>query len=218
MIRGPDTVARNDGPRDHDLLERFLGASKAESEDAFRILVVRHGSRVLKNCRRMLVRAEDAEDAFQWTFLVLARRSASIRDRHDLTGWLNGVAYRIARQMRTSATRRRAVEKQSAEMSPPGIEPANQGREAERAELRPILHGEMGRLPEECRLPVVLGYLEGKTNEEVAALLRWPIGTVKSRLARARYLLRVRLAGIGVSPLDDRPGSTGAIKSGDLST
>jgi DNA-directed RNA polymerase specialized sigma24 family protein len=65
---------------------------------------------------------------------------------------------------------------------------------------------------------VVLGYLEGKTNEEVAALLRWPVGTVKSRLARARYLLRVRLAGLGVSPLDHRPGSTGAIKSGDRST
>ena len=113
-------MARNDGPQDHDLLERFLGALKAESEDAFRILVVRHGSRVLKNCRRVLVRAEGAEDAFQRKFLVLARSGAWIRDRNDLTGWLNGVAYRIARRMRARATRRRAVEKQSAAMSPPG--------------------------------------------------------------------------------------------------
>src|SRR5262249_58675349 len=58
---------------------------------------------------------------------------------------------------------------------------------------------EVVRLPEAYRLPVVLSYLEGKTNEEVAELLQWPVGTVKGRLARARELLRSRLGRRGVA-------------------
>jgi RNA polymerase sigma factor (sigma-70 family) len=219
VIRRPDMVASNDGPPDHDLLARFLSAAKAESEDAFRMLVARHGSRVLKDCRRVLTRAEDAEDASQGTFLALARNVAAIRDRNDLSGWLNGVAFRVALRVRARAIRRRAAEKRSAAISPSRIEPAGQSQELECEELRPILHEEVGRLPEEWRVPVVLTYLEGKSNEEVAALLRWPIGTVKSRLARARDVLRGRLARRGVANhvYDHRPRSIRAIESGDRS-
>jgi RNA polymerase sigma factor (sigma-70 family) len=140
----------------------------------------------------------DAEDAFQVTFLALARRGASIRDRSALAAWLHEAAYRIAIKARARAIRRRAVEKRGA-MLPSQIEPDNQGQAALWKELQPILHEEVARLPEEYRVPVLLGYLEEKTNEEVAALLGWPVGTVKGRLARARRLLRPRLARRGLA-------------------
>ena len=84
-------------------------------------------------------------------------------------------------------------------MSPPAIEQNNQDEAAAWNELRPVLHAEVERLPERYRLPVILSYLEGKTNEEVAALLRWPVGTVKGRLSRARDLLRSRLMRRGLA-------------------
>ena len=192
-------MVRNEGPPDEDLLEQFLGGAESESEHAFRTLVARHGRMVRTICRRVLDRAEDAEDAFQATFLVLVRRGASIRDRTALVGWLHEVAYRVAVKVRARILRRRAVERRGAALSPDRIEPDNQGQEATWNELRPIVQEEVFRLPEEYRLPVVLGYLEGKTNEEVAALLRWPVGTVKGRLARARRLLHSRLKRRGVA-------------------
>jgi hypothetical protein len=84
-------------------------------------------------------------------------------------------------------------------MAPPAIETSNQDEAAAWNELRPILHAEVERLPERYRIPVILSYLEGKTNEEVAALLRWPVGTVKGRLSRARDLLRSRLVRRGMT-------------------
>ena len=154
---------------------------------------------VLTICRRVLDRDEDAEDACQATFLVLARRGASIRDRSALVGWLNEVAYRIAIKARARTRRQRRVERRGAALLPARIEPDNQGQEAAWNELRPIVHEELVRLPEAYRLPVVLSYLEGKTNEQVAALLHWPVGTVKGRLARARKMLRSRLGRRGVA-------------------
>ncbi len=84
-------------------------------------------------------------------------------------------------------------------MSPPAIELNNQDQAAAWNELRPVLHAEVERLPERYRIPVILSYLEGKTNEEVAELLRWPVGTVKGRLSRARDLLRSRLMRRGLT-------------------
>ena len=170
---------------DENLLDQFLSSDQAESEEAFRALVDRHGPMVLGVCRHVLNRHHDAEDVFQATFLVLARKGGLIRNRRVLAGWLHEVAYRMAVKVRTGAVRRRAVEREGVAMLPRSIEPGNQDQEAAWNELRPVLHAEVNRLPDRYRLPVILSYLEGKTNEEVAELLEWPLGTVKGRLLRA---------------------------------
>jgi RNA polymerase sigma factor (sigma-70 family) len=184
---------------DEDLLEQFLNAEDSRSQEAFRSLVERHGPMVLGICRHVLGQHHDAEDAFQATFLVLARKGGSIRNRRVLAGWLHEVAHRIAVKARGSAIRRRTIERQGMAMAPPAIEPNNQDEAAAWNELRPVLHAEVERLPERYRIPVILSYLEGKTNEEVAALLQWPVGTVKGRLSRARDLLRSRLTRRGMA-------------------
>jgi len=178
---------------DELLLEIYLGGEEIESQEAFRALVVRHGPMVLGICRHVLNEHHEAEDAFQATFLVLARKGALIRNRRVLAGWLHEVAHRIAIKARASAARRRIIERESMATSPRVIEPNSQHEAAAWNELRPVLHEEVHRLPEKYRLPVILSYLEGKTNEEVAELLEWPVGTVKGRLSRARDLLRSRL-------------------------
>ena len=184
---------------DENLLDQFLSSDQAESEEAFRTLVDRHGPMVLGVCRHVLNRHHDAEDVFQATFLVLARKGGLIRNRRVLAGWLHEVAYRMAVKARTGAVRRRAVEREGVAMLPRTIEPGNQDQEAAWNELRPVLHAEVNRLPDRYRLPVILSYLEGKTNEEVAELLEWPLGTVKGRLSCARDLLRSRLLRRGLS-------------------
>jgi len=198
LIRKDMATCLEDRP-DEELLEQFLGGEEFDSQDAFRALVVRHGPMVLGICRHILNQEHDAEDAFQATFLVLARRGSSIRDRRVLAGWLHEVAYRIAVKARGGAARRRSVERQSVAMLPPAIEPDRQDEEAAWNELRPVLHEEVNRLPDKYRVPVILSYLEGKTNEEVAEMLRWPVGTVKGRLSRARDVLRSRLMRRGLT-------------------
>jgi len=184
---------------DETLFERFLTGGGLDSQEAFRALVVRHGPMVLGICRHVLNQDQDAEDAFQATFLVLARKGGSIRDRRVLSGWLHEVAYRIAIKARASAVRRRTLEREGMAMLPPAIEPNRQDQQAAWNELRPVLHEEVNRLPDKYRIPVILSYLEGKTNEEVADLLQWPVGTVKGRLSRARELLRSRLMRRGLA-------------------
>jgi RNA polymerase sigma factor (sigma-70 family) len=183
------------------LLERYLTGADADAQDAFQALVVRHGPMVLGICRHVLNEEHEAEDAFQATFLVLAQKGSTIRNRNVLAGWLHEVAHRIAIKARVSVVRRRTLERQAMAMSPPTIEPDKQDEAAAWNELRPVLHAEVDRLPEKYRLPVILCYLEGKTNEEVAELLQWPVGSVKGRLSRARELLRSRLMrrGMGLS-------------------
>jgi RNA polymerase sigma factor (sigma-70 family) len=178
---------------DEDLLERFLTSEEYESQEAFRTLVGRHGPMVLGVCRHVLNNETDAEDAFQATFVVLARRGASIRNRRILAGWLHEVAYRIACKARRNEVRRCIAEKQGMAMMPRTIDNDDPQQTAIWNELRPILHQEVNSLPEKFRILVILSYLEGKTNEEVAELLQCPIGTVKGRLSRARELLRKRL-------------------------
>jgi RNA polymerase sigma factor (sigma-70 family) len=186
-------------PSDENLLDQFLSGEQSESQEAFRALVERHGPMVLGVCRHVLNQHHDAEDTFQATFLVLARKGSTIRNRRVLAGWLHEVAYRLANKARASAVQRRTLEREGLAMLPRAIEPDNQSQEAAWNELRPVLHAEVARLPEKYRIPVILSYLEGKTNEEVAELLEWPVGTVKGRLSRARDLLRSRLMRQGLS-------------------
>jgi RNA polymerase sigma factor (sigma-70 family) len=163
-------------------------------EEAFATLVGRHGPMVLEVCRRVLEDSHHAEDAFQATFFILARKAGAIRKGDSVASWLYGVAVRVALKMKATAARRRAHERQVVVVDEP--DPAV---EVARAELRPVLDEELGRLPESYRAPLVLCYLEGKTNEQAARELGWPKGTVAGRLARARELLRGRLRRRGLA-------------------
>jgi RNA polymerase sigma factor (sigma-70 family) len=193
------SVERVEDLPDGSLLERYLTGDEAAAQQAFRALVERHGPMVLGICRHVLNEEHEAEDAFQATFLVLAQKGGSIRNRTVLAGWLHEVAHRIAIKARVSIVRRRTLERQAMAMAPAPIESLEQDEAAAWNELRPVLHDEVHRLPEKYRLPVILCYLEGKTNEEVAELLHWPVGTVKGRLSRARDVLRSRLVRRGLS-------------------
>ena len=185
-------------PGDDELLERFLNGHAQDSAEAFRNLVVRHGPMIMGVCRHVLQQDQDAEDAFQATFMTLARKADTIRNQRVLAGWLHEVAYRIAIRSRANASRCRDQERQGAFMSPVTTTPDHENQVAW-TELRPVLHEEVNRLPEKYRLPIILSYLEGKSNEEVATVLGWPVGTVKGRLARARELLRSQLSRRGLA-------------------
>ena len=185
------------GLTDGELLERFAHRRDESAEAAFETILARHGSLVLTVCRQMLGDAHAAEDAFQATFLVLLRRAASMRVRQPgtLGPWLHGVAYRIALKARQGAGRRRARERRAA-VPAVGIPSAA----IEQVELQALLHDEVNRLPAKYRAPVVLCYFEGRTHDEAAAALGWPVGTVRGRLARAREQLRDRLMRCGLAP------------------
>jgi RNA polymerase sigma factor (sigma-70 family) len=177
------------------LLERYV---LDRDEAAFAALVARHGPMVLGVCRRILRDERDVEDAFQATFLILVRRAGAIRDG-DLVGrWLHGVAHRVAVRARAQSARRFVHEQSTDEpVEPIGASPAS--AVAERRELSAIVDEEVARLPSNLRAPVVLCYLEGMSHDEAARRLRWPVGTVRSRMARARDVLRRRLARRGVT-------------------
>jgi RNA polymerase sigma factor (sigma-70 family) len=176
---------------DTQLLERFI---RENDNTAFRSLIDRHGPMVLAVCRSVLGESHDVEDAFQSTFLVLVQTARTIRSGESLGPWLHRVALRVSQRARATAARRRAreIRHSRSEAEPP----------RDHADLisRPILHEELDRLPERYRLPLVLCYLEGKTNEQAAAQLHWPVGTVKGRLWRARSQLRDRLSRRGLIP------------------
>ena len=175
---------------DEQLIDQFLTGQKEDSESAFETLLKRHGPMVLGVCRHVLRRDQDAEDAFQATFLVLARKAGTIHNREILGCWLHEVAYRTAiraRERRARSTPR--MEIQEVAESHSGPENA-----ASRNELRLLLRAEVDGLPGKYRSLVLHTYMEGKSNEQVARLLRCPVGTVKGRLSRARDLLRARLS------------------------
>jgi RNA polymerase sigma factor (sigma-70 family) len=176
---------------DCDLLERFTAR---QEEEVFEELLQRHGPVVLGVCQRVLNHEQDAEDAFQATFLVLARRAGSIRKQASLGSWLYGVAYRLALKVKAGSARRRALERRVATMPQ-----AEVNAETSWQELKPVLDQELQRLPERFRLPLILCYLEGKTNAEAAQALGWPLGSMSKRLARAREMLRARLVERGVA-------------------
>jgi RNA polymerase sigma factor (sigma-70 family) len=179
----------SDEPTDRQLLERFLGR---KDESAFEILVRRHGPMVLSVCRRVLDRIQDAEDAFQATFLVLVRKAWSIGNPELLGSWLYGVAFRVARKARAQAARRREQERL--------MEPMVTGDPLDAVswkEMQTALDEEMQRLPEKYRQPLILCYLQGMTNEEASRRLGWPTGSISYRLARGREMLRDRMEGRG---------------------
>ena len=177
---------------DAQLLERYL---VRRDEAAFEALVNLHGPMVLSLCRRFLRDPRDIEDAFQATFLILARRAGSIRKREVLSSWLYGVAYRVAVRSRSDVLRRRSYETAST-----SLEDAAPFDSNDLEEVVPILDQELSRLPEKLRAPLVLCYLKDCTHDQAAAELRWPVGTVRSRLARGRELLRERLTRRGCAP------------------
>ena len=167
-------------------------------EAAFELLVWRHHRLVLSVCRKVLRDPHAADDAFQATFLILARKAGTIRPRAAVAGWLYRVAYRCAIRAQRGAARRtaRAISGQdlSALPSPREAESAIDREETDR-----LLADELARLPERYRLPVVLCYLEGRTYDEAAARLGCPKGTLSTRLTKARELLRARLAARGLA-------------------
>lgn len=174
---------------DGQLLDRFVAARE---EAAFEGLVRRYGPLVLGVCRRVLRDAHAAEDAFQATFLVLVRKAASLDRRQPLGGWLHTVAYRLALRARASEGRRRACETLA-------TSERQESSSAASSDLAAAVEEELMRLPEKHRLPLVLCYLEGKTNEQAAQALGCPKGSISWRLAQARDTLRDRLTRRGWS-------------------
>jgi RNA polymerase sigma factor (sigma-70 family) len=179
---------------DADLLSRFVAE---RDEAAFEALVWRHGPMVLAVCRRVLGDAADTEDAFQAAFLVLVRRARAIGTLRSLAGWLHGVAVRVAFKARARLACRRRHEGGAMPPDPPAT--ADPMREVDWDDLRPVLDAELDRLPDKFRVPIVLCHLEGKTQQEVAELLGWPVGTVATRVRRGHVRLRSRLTRRGVA-------------------
>jgi len=185
---------------DRELLRRFV---EFHEELAFTTLMLRHGPMVLGVCRRVLRQTQDAEDAFQATFLLFARGAREIRNPDSIGGWLHGVALRTASKLRSKITHRpQAV---GAAIRPEGSTPAagqsasDPIEEATWKELRVVLDEELDRLPPELRVPLVLCYLEGRTQDEGASQLGWTRRVFRRRLEKGRARLARRLAGRGVS-------------------
>jgi RNA polymerase sigma factor (sigma-70 family) len=178
---------------DAQLLERYTVRGE---ETAFAQLVRRHGPMVLGVCRRVLRQEQDAEDAFQATFLVLARRATAIRKSDSVGSWLHGVARRVAGRAQRAAARRSAHEKNTAVALRTDCPDETTWRE-----MRAVLDEELARLPEKCRAPLVQCYLEGQTQDEAARQLGWSPRTLRRRLEHGRDLLRARLArrGLGLA-------------------
>jgi RNA polymerase sigma factor (sigma-70 family) len=178
---------------DAELLERFISGTDAAREAAFEALILRHGPIVLGICRHILRDSCEVEDAFQATFLILARRAGSIRKGEVVGGWLCRVAHRVAVRARALAARRSSIHSLSR------IHADSPDELVERGDLCAVVIGEVQLLPEKYRLPVQLCYLEGRTHDEAAEQLAWPVGTVRTRLAWARDRLRARLTRRGLA-------------------
>jgi RNA polymerase sigma factor (sigma-70 family) len=190
-IRQLVAAEQTDQRRDGSLLERFV---QNGDETAFATLVRRHGPLVLGVCRRVLHNGHDAEDAFQATFLVLARKARSIIKRESVGSWLYQVAYRMALRARTRVARRQLHERQAA---PQRV--ADPLDEVTGRELLLVLDAELHRLPERHRAPLVLCYLQGRTRDQAARELGWSLRALKHRLEQARERLRAVLARRGLA-------------------
>jgi RNA polymerase sigma factor (sigma-70 family) len=177
---------------DGQLLDRFLACRE---EAIFEAIIDRHGPMVWGVCRRILRDHHDAEDAFQATFLVMARKAASIVPREKVGNWLYGVAYQTAMKARATRAKRHRREVPMLAVPEPGAGGAEQ-----RDDRLGELDRELSRLPEKYRILIILCELEGTTLKAAAEQLGWPIGTVSGRLSRAKVLLARRLAKTGVAP------------------
>jgi RNA polymerase sigma factor (sigma-70 family) len=175
---------------DRRLVEQFLARRE---EAAFDAIVRRHGAMVYRVCWRVLGQLQDTEDAFQATFLLLAQKLPTVRKRDSLASWLHGVAHRVALQAKGKATRRRRHE-QRATRTQVG-QPADLSAE----ELLAVLDAELGKLPDKWGLPLILCYLESRSQEEAASQLAWSKSTLRRRLEEARHALGRRLNRRGIA-------------------
>jgi RNA polymerase sigma factor (sigma-70 family) len=193
------------GQSDGELLARFVNREGDSGQVAFTALVERHASKVLRICRSIVRNEHDAEDAFQATFLILATKADNLRATDSLGPWLSAVAKRVSRGARVVALARAARERRAAELAAAHISGSEGG-----GDVSSIVHEELDRLPDRYRLPLLLCDMESHTHQEAARQLGWPLGTVKSRQARARARLRARLIRRGLPgslPLADPFGS-----------
>ncbi|MDA1053072.1 MAG: sigma-70 family RNA polymerase sigma factor [Planctomycetota bacterium] len=183
---------REDFDSDEALLHAFV---TSRDDLAFAKVVTRHAGLVMGACRRVLGNEQDAEDAFQATFLVLARKASSLRSAKSLPAWLHKTAHRIALRARANKARRREQSLETEIM----VEDHSTLQRIATDHERFALDEELNRLPDRFRLPLFLCCLEGKSREEAARQLGWSSGSLKGRLERARQLLRRRLILRGVS-------------------
>jgi RNA polymerase sigma factor (sigma-70 family) len=179
---------------DADLLKRFIESS---DQAAFELLLWRHERMVFGVCQRTLGSWHDAEDAFQATFLALARKAASISRRQSVASWLYKVAYRVAARLRVRTSRHAALARKAAGLA--HVVATHDAAPIVEAAIRPIIDKVLNQLPEKYKAPIVLCYFEGKTYAEAARLLGCPRGTLSIRLTRARLLLKNRLANEGLT-------------------
>ena len=205
------------GLTDRQVLDQFTSQRDATAQAAFQVLVIRHGPMVLRVCQNLLQDPNDVQDAFQATFLVLVKQGSSIRRLNSVGGWLYGVACRVAARARVDAGRRRRAEQSAALRVVEAV--STEADDQEREAFGPIVQEEVRRLPEKFRAVVVLCYWEGLTQDQAAVQLGCPLGTVRSRLARARNLLRRRLtrrglaslAGVMAAGLDQAPATASVV-------
>jgi RNA polymerase sigma factor (sigma-70 family) len=176
---------------DDELLRRYVAT---QDESAFAGLVRRHGPMVLGVCWRILRHREDAEDAFQATFLVLARKAGAVRKSESLPGWLHRIAFRAA--MRLRAARSRRLDRQALLADAPQ---ARCREDLTVRETQQVLEEELNRLADKYRAPLLLCCVQGRTRDEAAQQLGWSLGVLRGRLDRGRELLRARLARRGVA-------------------
>ena len=181
------------GLGDGQLLARYV---HSREEAAFEALVARHGPMVLATCRAVLKQEHDVEDAFQATFLVLARTARSVRAGDALGGWLHRIAYRAAVHAQRDARRRRRREAEAMAMAT--LKATHTAPDPD-SEIASIVHEELNRLPDGQRLPVVLCDLEGLSYEQAAVRLHWTEPTLRHRLLKARRRLRERLTRRGIT-------------------
>ena len=184
LLPAPDPA-----PADAPLLRAF---EATRSEGAFEELVRRHGPMVLATCRRVLGNPDDAEDAFQAVFLVLARKASTVRG--NLAGWLYAVSVRTARGVRIMRERRRKHETRASVRSESAVLPESDH------DLAAVIDEELARLPEHYREAVVLCELRGLSRKQAASELGIPEGTLSSRLAVARRKLAALLSARGLAP------------------
>lgn len=193
QLRTISTTDGLEGRTDRELLQQFV---REGDETSFAEVVHRHGPMVLGVCRRMLGNPHDAEDAFQATFVVLVRKAGSLNGYDSVGNWLYQVAYRVSMKTRAYVARRRTREQQEWEIPFAEDNPADCTMQKD---MKEVLDEELQGLPANCRLPLVLCYLQGKTHEEAARELGWPRGSIAKRLARAQDLLRSRLVRRGIA-------------------
>ncbi|MCA9141982.1 MAG: sigma-70 family RNA polymerase sigma factor [Planctomycetales bacterium] len=181
-----------DSESDEALLDAFV---TSRDDLAFAKVVTRHASLVMGVCRRVLGNDQDAEDAFQATFLVLARKANSLKNANSLPAWLHKTSHRISLRARAQRARRREQSLESEFM----LEDRTTLQRIAKDHERSALDEELNRLPDRYRLPLFLCCLEGKSREEAARQLGWSSSSLKGRLERARQLLRRRLILRGIS-------------------